>query len=65
MGPAGPDVAEIHCFVGNQDRGLVGVSESASSAAYLALDAVMCRDYLPLVEVSLMVSLGWFGTRGC
>ena len=65
MGSAGPDVAEIHCFVGNQDRGLVEVSESESLAACRALDVAMCLGYLLLVEVSSMVSLGWFDIRDC
>ena len=62
---AEPDVAEIHYFVGNQDRSLVAGFESESLAACLGLAVVMCPDYLPLVEVSLMVSLGWSDILDC
>ena len=62
---AGAGVAEIHCFVGNQDRNLVAGFVSASWAACLGLAVVMCPDYLPLVEVSLMVSLGWSDILDC
>jgi hypothetical protein len=64
-GSAGPGVVEIHCFGESQDRDLVEVSESENLAAYRALDAAMCLDYLLLVVVSSMVSLGSFDIRDC